>query len=87
MIEYPLVEVHWRDAQLHHTPTAPADFERTFTLAPRVTIGRLVFEAPTHLALASTIDEDGDVDGTWVIPRTWIESIWTINPKRTGVIK
>ena len=83
---FQLVEVHWRDAQLCHSPVSPDHFAKEFVLAPRVTVGHLVLDAPTHVAVASTLDESGEADGVWVIPKTWIESVWLLEANITGVL-
>lgn len=83
--KYQLIEVKWFDAQLHMDAVEPADFESTFKPAIRRTTGRLVLDAHTHIAIASTIDADGCADGVWIIPKTWLASVYILSDRMIGV--
>lgn len=67
----PVVEVVWRDAV---TTSQWRQWEEAdeITLPECRTVGRLVRKNRDRIVLASTVNSEGGLGVTWVIPRPWV---------------
>ena len=72
-MDYPIVEIIWRDAECNPNWTKTSELEKS---EPPIiyTIGYLIYEDEKKYVVASTIGGD-EANSTMVIPADWVTKI------------
>lgn len=71
LTDLPIVEVHWRDASLISKWQTHDDAHGEEPVECR-TVGRLIKVTRRHYTLTMTIESQGQVTGTFIIPKDWV---------------